>query len=268
MPHLLLVLLAISSLVAACGADETYTGLGQGAIPGEPLFPHDAGASCPGRASCNCNCNCGAADAGGADAHEVEVASLAGNGYRLDSLHMTAPLTGEIGKLLNDYFAEQVAGDDLNILLLVEDDDRETGQLAMRIGAGKADNGGFELEGEGSQLLCTLKGDTFSTVEPAFLEFPNGLLTPPRLPISQLDVSGKFAADGAFISAGKLAGALSVEDAKQLKLAGADFYSLLSGFNTLPDLDADDDGEADSWLFTFDFAAVRFVQDENAGGAR
>ena len=88
------------------------------------------------------------------------------------------------------------------------------------------------------------------------LIFPNALLDPPSLPITNLELAGRFDPDGESISDGALVGALTTEDARAISLLGADFVTFLAGLEVEPDLDLDGDGAFDAYRFVGVYEAV------------
>ncbi|MBM4352655.1 MAG: hypothetical protein FJ109_02500 [Deltaproteobacteria bacterium] len=249
----------------ACGIDETYTGLGKGALPGDPLNPKGQKVECTGTSDCTCNCNCAGGPAADAieDVPLVEVADLSDRAYRFDSLVLNGPFTGEVLKLLNDYFASEVEKKGLNVLLDVLLDDRDTGELTLRIGAGEASGDSFAFQDDGSEVGCILEGDRFTTAKSAFLVFPNAALKPPELPIRELELSGRVAVDGSAIAEGKLVGALTVKEAAGITVLGLPLDKFLEQSDIPPDLDLDGDKTADAWEFEFEWTAQAATIQEN-----
>ncbi len=251
MMRMLLTLSLLLAFIPACGLDESYTGLGDGALPGDPLKPVEPSVQC--QVECECTGGSGPADTK-PQGSDVVVADLADRGYRVDSLVLTGPMTGMIADQLNNYFSEQIEADGLNILFLVKEDDREAGTLVFRLGAGTAEDGEYTFVEDAGDLACQLDGDLFQSNEPSTLVIPNDALDPPTLPINELDVIGRFDLEGSAISEGQLAGALTQADADAIKILGLPLSSFLA--DSEPDLDLDEDGTADAWLFEFDFTAV------------
>jgi hypothetical protein len=254
LPWTILLLLVSTS---ACGIDDNYTGLGNGALPGDPLKPLPVSASvdvvippCP-------ECNCAPADV----MPDIEVAALAGRGWRFDSLVLTAPLTGATADMLNGYFADAIASGEMNVLLFAASQDQAAGKLLLKVGAGKKDGDDFAFDGTPSDFACSLAGDALVTDEPSSLSFPNGYLDPPALPLKQLSLSATVAADGSALSDGKLDGALLMADAKKVVVLGMDLAAFLS--TDFPaDLDTDGDGKKDAWHFLGTFTAAEVAVKE------
>jgi len=227
------LLLAMIGVAFGCGHDVEYTGLGERSLD-PPAAPgaESVGAPPPGPAA-------------GGDVGTLDTDDLTGRTYRFDALELTAPITGALADPLNGYFAEEIEAGNLRILMRVS---RHTGgQLAFDMGP----------EGGTSQLGCTLNGATFETTTPAQLDFPNALLDPPSLPITNLELAGRFDPDGESISEGVLVGALTTEDAREISLLGADFVTFLAGLEVQPDLDLDADGTLDAFRFVGVYEAVR-----------
>lgn len=254
--HWALAALFTLGLVPACGLDETYTGLGQGALPGDPLKPW------PQAVVCECvgggGCTTTDTATGEVDNGTLEVADLTGMGWRFDSLVETTPITGAFGDILNNYFRDNIANDSFNVLLLALADDRDAGTLELRVGAGvKGDDGYGMSEGAGT-LACSLTGARFATTTPIQFDFPNAVLTPPVLPLQQVEVSGFLSPDAATLTEGRLVGALSEADAKLTKIANSMVMAdLLTKTVKAPmDVDLDGDGTKDAWRFVFTFTAA------------
>ena len=264
MPLAWIAAVLVSLLICpTCEIDETYTGLGEGALPGDPLrpIPIPCNADCgSGTASCPDMGNTGA----DVDYGTLDVDDLTGTAYRFDSLVITAPLTGVMGDSLNGYFADEISAGNLNVLLVVTGDDRDSGALTMQVGPADADGNEYDFAGENSILECNLQGRYFSTVVPAELIFPNDLLNPPELPIKQLQLSGWLLSDGSAIETGFLDGVLTEEDALSHRIMGMDFVTFLEGIDAFMDLDTDDDGTPDAWRFLMDFTTTEVTF---AGGA-
>jgi hypothetical protein len=244
---------AMVLLLASCGLDETYTGLGDGALPGDPLRPVEQNAVC--EVECNCTGGSGPADVV-PQPSDVTVASLTGRGYRIARLELLGPFEGLVADTLNNYFTEQIEADGLNVLFKVLSDDRETGALAFQLGAGQVAGAGYQFIDEGAELDCVLSGDLFQSSQPSLLVLPNDALAPPTLPINELSVSARVSEDGSAFSAGTLAGALTQEDGEAIKILGLPLANFLADSEIPPDLDLDDDGTMDAWLFEFSFEAA------------
>ncbi len=249
-----LVALFTLGFVPACGLDETYTGLGEGALKGDPLNPWPQAIVC----ECVGGGGCGASDTAGGDVDNgtLEVADLTGLGWRFTTLVETAPITGLIGTQLNKYFVDNIATDVFNVLLLATADDRDAGTLAFSVGAGAKGDDGYGLNAGAGTLPCTLSGARFATATPTTLEFPNDMLSPPTLPLTDVRLSGLLAPDASAISEGVLTGALTEADANATKIAGAALAATLKGLKIEKDLDLDDDGTNDAWRFVFTFTAA------------
>ena len=135
------LLLPLLVLFAACGIDETYTGMGEGALPGDPLHPSTNEAcntDCP---ACECNCTGGgpADDVAVGDAGSIDVEDLTGTAWRIEEMIFTAPLTGLFGDELNGVIADEIAAGNINVILHVTEDDRESKTLGLAVGAAHRD---------------------------------------------------------------------------------------------------------------------------------
>lgn len=233
-------------LLAGCGLDENYTGLGDEALPGEPLNPITQPVECTGvETSCT-------SDPG---SNLPEPVDLTGLGYRFDSLELMGPLSGDLLQIANDKFAEQLAADELTVLLQVVTDDREFDTLDMEIGGGAPLQQGYEFQGVKSPLFCSLTGPVFKTLQASALTFPTDLVNPPELPISNLKLSGTFSQDGSALQSGVLDGVLTRDDAREVSLGGP-LDEMLEGSGIPADVDLDGDGEPDAWRFVFHFTAA------------
>lgn len=233
-----------AALTAACGLDTSYTGLGQGAIPDDPLYPNDPS-------------NCSNPDAGSSDPGTLNVDDLSGRAYRFDQLVFTSPLSGFLGDTLNAYFQDELDKGSINIVLVVDNDDRDKASLSWKVGAAEQQGDGYRFTEGFTELLCSLEGASFETDTPGALDFPNDLLEPPLLPIQSLRLSGKFFPDASRIKQGVFDGALSEDDARSIVLMGSDLHTTLSGMNLPLDADTNGDGTPDAWRFLGTFTAAQ-----------
>ena len=234
-------------LVAGCGYDEEYTGLGEGLLVQE-------------EPACTCDCRGGGGEGEGEGGGTLDVDDLTGRLYRFGSLVLTAPITGPLADPLNGYFADEIEADNLHVLLSVTEHAGTT--LTFDVGPGESGDDGYRLGDAPSELLCEATGATWTTTTPARLDFPNALLDPPSLPIQELELGGRFDPTGETVSGGTLVGALTEEDAASITLMGTDFATFLTGLSLPPDLDLDGDGTEDAWRFVGTWDAARVA----AGG--
>jgi hypothetical protein len=243
------VLLATLVALGGCGLDESYTGLGAGALPGDPLNPNGGGGACAVER----------ADAGWIDAGVLNVADLTGAAYRMDALHFSRPLTGTIGTSFNQYFVDSIADGSLNVLVAVDGDNRATFALDLRCGGGAPVAGGYQLVADPApgQLGCELQGTIFETLTPGTIVFPSAMLEPPELPIEDVYLSGWFASDGSSIGHGQIVGVLTAEGAISTGMGGTDLATLLDTLDIPPDLDFDGDTVAEAWRFLGTFSALQ-----------
>jgi hypothetical protein len=253
------LLLPLLLLLAACGLDETYTGMGEGALPGDPLHPstsQECNTDCP---ACECNCTGGgpADDVAGGDAGTLDVEDLTGAAWRIGEMTFTAPLTGLFGDELNGVIADEIAAGNINVILHVTGDDRESKVLGLEVGAAEAVGKEYSFSETPADMSCTLVGQQFTTDETGALTVPTDLMDPPALPINRLLLSGTISMDGASIAAGVIDGVLTGEDAALIKIAGVALGDMLVGLQVPPDLDLDDDGTPESWRFLGDWSAVQ-----------
>lgn len=252
-PLVILFSLALVCFAAACGLDEHYTGMGEKALPGEPLGPAttDATITCP---SLTCNC------VGGGDATTntgtLDVDSLAGFAWRMETIVLKEPALS----LINDFFfTPKLADGTLNILVWGESDDRTAGTLGLRAGPSDKSGSGYKPIGEGSAIACDLDGATFTTTTAGVLAFPSDMFTPPELPLTGVRLSGKFTSSGDAIEGGQLVGSLTVVDAQATQIIGQDLATMLKGMAEVgePNQDLDGDGTMDAWKFVCDFTAKK-----------
>lgn len=239
-----------------CGLDDTYTGLGDSALKGDPLNPWPLAVTC----DCVGSGTCSTADGATSEVDEgtLDVDDLSGLGWRFDAMVVTSPDLASFDGLLNGYFADNIANGSFNVLLLALADDRDAGTLQLRVGAGSEGDDGYGMSSGAGTLDCSLSGGRFLTSEPITFDFPNDFLTPPVLPLQQVTVSGLLAPDASSITEGKLIGALSAADAETTKIANTMVMAeLLSKQVKAPmDVDLDDDGVNDAWRFVFTFTAA------------
>lgn len=243
------LLVPLLLVLAACGLDETYTGMGEGALPGDPLHPStQEGGNCDEPTECpSCEVSLGTMDEG----------ELGGLAFRFDSLSFTAPLSGMFGDELNNLLSSEIDEGELNILVFVEDHQVETGALSLHVGAGEAVNDEFGFLGDPGILAARLLGQVFVTEEPTSLVIPNEMLEPPELPIMDLRLLGIIEADATAIVEGVLIGVLTEEGAEEIKIAGQTLAAMLENLDIPKDLDLDHDGTADAWRFLGDFTATQ-----------
>ncbi len=263
----LLLLLALLTVALGCGLEEEYTGMGQRALrPQEDPTP----VVC----QCECGCTClggGAPADGGAEGEgESPLPALDGLAFRLTSLALTDPLDETSAGLLNTQLELDIDAGTLNVLLVVQVDDREQRSLEVDVGAANATEGGeaYKLVGEPSGLVANLQGVHFSTSEPAALvEIPNALLTPPQMPLRQLTLEGELDLEATSVAGGELRGALAVADAAAITLFGMPLDGALQAAAGDPAVDLDGDETPDAWGFVGTYEAAR-VQLAEQGGAQ
>ena len=242
-------------VLAGCGLDEHYTGMGDRALPGDPLNPIKTDAVCQGTVTPP---KSGCEELGDG---KLDVADLASKAWRFDTVVLTAPLPAILADPVNVSLKDEIAADRLNVLLLADKDDRTAGTLDLRVGSGKAVTGGYSLDGPGNKAACALTGARFSTTSPTAMDLPISALEPPSLPLKSLKLCGLFSPDGTAIQKGYLEGALTEADARIVTVAGADIATLLVNSEVPMDLDSDGNGTKDAWAFkgTFTAVAVKLV---------
>lgn len=243
----------------ACGLDETYTSMGQGALPGDPLKPIPVHAIVDIQLDIQC-VGPGQQDVA-PEPTPMNVENLKGYAWRFSELKLTKPLTGVLGDSVNKFFTDDIAANKFNVLLRAETDDREAETLTFVVGPGTAGaaQGEYSFAGTPSELGCLLYGGRFETESPSFLAFatPAGVLDPAELPIKDLELSGIITPDGQAIESGLLVGVMTLEDAKKIKALGMPFDAVLEDSGVLPDLDLDEDGTMDAYGFKGTFAATK-----------
>ncbi len=240
----------LAPLCISCGIDETYTGMGKGALAGDPLNPIPVPATVDIQIDIQCS--------GGNTSTwtPMDVEDLSGYAFRFNTLTLSKPITGTVGDDLNKFFAESIEKGELNVLMQVADHDKEGETILFNIGAGSiVSEEEYSFTEDPSELECEALGGKFTTVTPSTLAFPNSLITPPKLPISQVRLGGVISADGKSITKGSLVGALTMEDAQSIKM-GLTFDKLLASMSIDPNLDLDKDGTMDAWLFEGAFEAT------------
>ena len=225
---------------AACGLDEHYTGMGDKALPGDPLYPKE-------KVTCT-----------GGGGGTLSAADLTGMAWRFDSFKLSKPT-----ELLNDLFLKpQIEAQTLNILLIADADDRTAGTLQMRIVAADPSGETYTPRGDGSSLPCTLAGAAFTSSADSSLQLPVDVLAPPLLPVRNLKLGGTFSSNAGDISSGTLTGALLGADATATKMGEQSLGEMLTSMaGTPPDLDLEPagapDGVKDSWTVTGTFTAAK-----------
>ncbi len=229
--------------LGACGFDEHYTGLGDRAQPGDPLW------SDPNHQE--------VAEGGdwlGGDTGTLEAQALAGKAFRLTNLRLSAPLDGKLGDGVNKYFTDGMSDGSLNVVLSVASFDGSA--LALRMGSAEAlEDGSYQFNGPTADLACAMNGRGFVTQTGDRLEFPNTMLKPAVLPLENLALSGLFSEDGESLAQGLMEGALTMDEAATTKIMGVSLKLLLESMKRPADLDLDGDGTKDAWQFSGVFEA-------------
>ncbi|HQL56731.1 hypothetical protein KBB45_11295 [Myxococcota bacterium] len=240
--------LVVLGLFTACGIDEYYTNIGTGAVPGQPLFKGNQEDKEP--VECTCNCVGG----GGGST------SFTGKSWVMDTLVLGDPLVG-FRDLVNDVIKTEMEKGTLNVLLSVEDDDRETGVMTLLFGAGEKSESGYTFGDGASTVTATLAAASGAFVfdEPVAkfaVTIPMEGSDPVSIPITNIILKGTISPDGGKISGGTLEGLLTVEDAKDTYVLIDTLYNILTNFEEVePNNDMDGDSEMDSWVFTGSFTA-------------
>lgn len=241
--------LTVGVLAFGCGLDDNWTGLGNGAIPGDPLY------TAPESASCACDMS---AEMG---PDLAIVPELTGTLWRFDFMCLSSPLPQATLEMVNPVVRDQFEKDLITVLLACDLDDRAGGQLNFRLGPGLAQGSDYVFEGDGAVTAGAWDGETgkFTTSDPVPLAIAIDLGAEPLvLPIRDIQLVGVVSSDGGAIEAGSLMGALSLADAQELLLAGKSLadYIQESDPPVALDVDLDQDGDPDAWNFGGCFTAV------------
>lgn len=244
----LAALVALTSLAwSGCGIDEYYTGMGQGALPGDPLYRVPDVFVAGG---------CGLAEANTAP---VAVPSLVGQAFRFDSLALTKPLPDSLSAMVNPVIQDQMDTAIINVLLVVDRDDRNSQEMTFRLGAADPAGEAFRLTGTPASTDATMVDGRFDFTGRGEVVISVDLGTEKLLlPVKAVELSGLIAPDGSQIGPGILKGALTEADAETVEILGSSLKDFLTGTNPpiLPDLDLDEDGTNDAWLFEGCFTAT------------
>jgi hypothetical protein len=232
---------------ASCGIDEYYTGMGQGALPGDPLYKapdvYVAG-------------GCGLADAPTAP---MTTPDLAGATFRFDSLALTKPLPDSLSAMVNPVIQDQMDQGIINVLLIVDRDDRNAQEMTFRLGAAEKVDETYRLTGEPAPTEAKMLDGRFDFTGVAEVVISVDLGTEKLLlPVKEVELSAILAPDGTQIGPGLLIGALTEADAETVVILGSTLKDFLTGSDPkiLPDLDLDEDGVNDAWQFEGCFTAT------------
>ncbi len=255
--RIILIGAAVLLTVAAgsCGLEHSYTGMGDGALPGDPNFTSD---ECVGHVICEC--------VGGSpgeppaeDCEESSLPSLAGATFRFTALEIGRPLPELFEEPVNEFLADDLDSLQTNILLLVETDERETHELEGVLITGEPGGAPHRVAGVPSPISMRLCGVRLETTAGAELAIPvgEGVLEPAELPLTDINLSGEIVDDGGGIISGELAAVLTGEAAAAIRAMGQPLGALLENLQSPPDLDLDGDGEYDSWRASGSFEAFR-----------
>lgn len=244
----------VFAVAAGCGVDEYYTGLGDGALEGEPLHPEtQAAKDCPD-CSCDCECTGGTTEPpAGCDQITFGVDDLATFAWRFTSLEITQPLPEVLLDMLNEALATDLEAGTLNIVLVVDTDDRPTCALTGRLGGAEVVGDDFAFAGDPSPITLSLYDSGFETADPSLLSFPYAILEPPAIPLQSVLLSGDLGGGATTITNGGLDAALSKADADTIVALGSSLGELLSDIPL--DRDLDDNGTMDAWGFKGIFSA-------------
>jgi len=247
------LLLALLTVAMGCGLDEHYTGMGAGALPGDKLYPVPD----PGPGS-QCQVTNDVPASG--DLPVVTLASLAGKAYRFDTLVLSKPLTTDLLNLVNPFIVDQLTQEMINVLLVVDTDDRGAGTLGVRLGTGpKPATAGTYAFGDAPQTVsATFENPGFTTATPTSLSISIAFGTgtqPLVLPVKALTLSGTFKTDGTSIEGGLLSGAITQEDGDTAMTPLGSLSDFLIGSTPPINPDITVDGKP-AWSFQATFTAA------------
>ena len=233
--------------MAGCGLDEYYTSIGEKAVAGQQLY--QGGQSSNDQVvECICNCTGGGGTTG-----------FDGTSFVMDSLALGAPLVS-FKAIVNDFIKAEVDKGTINVLMSVQDDDRDTGMMVIRFGVGDKAGSSYSLHEGFADVEANLNASSgefifIDGVKRFVLVVPMEDSDPISIPIQNVILTGKI--DGSKITDGTLTGVVSMEDAEATVVAGFQLSSvLLDAEQAQPDYDMDDDGKNDAWVFTGKFTAT------------
>ncbi len=212
LPFSVLAAVLCAGALATCGLDEHYTGMGTGALPGDPLYPQpDATVNCP---------PCQQQDVIAGDLPQV-TDNLAGKAFRFDTLTLDKPLSADLAALVNPVVADQIGQELINLLLVVDTDDRDGGTLAARLGTGPkpAAAGAYAFGDAPKSISLAFANPAFQSAAETTLsitvEMGDDDLV---LPVQALKLSGTISVDGTTITGGVLTGAITQEDGQKVAI--------------------------------------------------
>jgi hypothetical protein len=244
--------IALSLLVgiAACGLDEHYTGMGAGALPGDKLYPQPD----PGPNPCQVTTDVPTST----DLPVVTVDSLAGKTYRFDSLALSKPLPEALAEMVNPFIVDQLTQELINVLLVIDTDDRTAETMGVRLGTGpKPATAGSYAFGDAPQTVTfTFENPGFISAAPTSLaisvSFGDSSLV---LPVKALTLKGTFKTDGTAIQGGTLVGAITEADATTAMTPLGSLADVLTLQNPPITPDTTVDGQP-AWSFEATFTAI------------
>lgn len=242
--------LALASL-ATCGLDEQYTGMGEKALPGDPLYPQpDPGQTQP----------CQTLDVAPGELPPLEEGDLAGKSYRFDTLVLSKPLTTDLADMVNGIVTQQIADQLINVLLVIDKDDRVSGILTTRLGTGDkpADGTTYSFKDAPETIDFTLDGSRISNDKDAALSIAVNMGEDPPLvlPVKALRLAASVKSDASALEGGTLTGAITVSDGEKVVIP---LFGNLKAFLDMQDPPIAPDtkvGEEDAWAFEATFTAV------------
>lgn len=237
-------------VVTGCGLVDDYpTGMGQGALPGDPLYPKPD----PGPSGCTV-----VPDPGGGDVPDLAVADLSGRAWRFDALALGKPLTEDLLPLVNQVVSDQVSQQQLNLVLTVDRDDRESGSLEARVGTVTASGSAWAFAETPSVLALSLQKTRFSSTGDSALRISVALGTDTlTLPIQALRLQGTFSEDASTIGEGSLSGAITVEDAESVAIPLYGTLKNLMETNEVPPDRTVGPEKKPAWSFEATFSASK-----------
>jgi len=241
----------LACCLTGCGLVDDYpTGMGQGALPGDPLYPRPD----PGPSGCVAPTDSGTAT----DAPDLAVADLSGLAWRFDTLALGRPLTEDLLPLVNQVVQDQVTQQQLNLLLAVDQDDREAHTLHARVGAATPSGQAWAFQGSPSAVLLDLQKSRFQSLEDSSLSISVALGTDTlTLPVQALRLFGTFSADAESLGEGRIQGAVTVEDAGKVSIPLYGTLQVLMETNEVPPDTTVGPEKKPAWSFEATFTAVK-----------
>ncbi len=193
-------------------------------------------------------------------ADPLALPSLAGHAYRFDLLALSKPLPDNLVGLVNPVIADQIAAEQINLLLVIDADDRGAGTLSARLGtASRREQGvaGFRFDAQPESIEYTLVHGRIDSTRDASLSIAIAMGEEPMvLPVQALRLAGALSADASEVPVGRLTGAITVEDAANVNVP---LYGTLKALLEQQDPPVQPDtqvGGKDAWTLEACFTAT------------